>query len=363
MQEEVYLNTSSNKNVKVNKIYKIQADSKSPVKIAYPGDIVGLVIDETYTSQTICDEKSRYRINQIRVPEPIVDMAVIPKTREDQDRFGSVIQYYMKEDPSIKLKYNSAIGQTIISGVGKLQIEVLVSRLLTEKEISLDTMPPRISYRETIDGIAEENHTHSKQTGGRGQYARIHMKISKSEQVYEFKNYASGRDICTAYVEAIQQGINETLKSGHYQSQVLNVKVEILGGDMHEVDSSADVFKRVAANLFRKLLGEAKPVLLEPICSLNIYTSNEFVNNITGDIYSKKGQIIDCSGLEGNPNKKVIKALLSGEYVFDYAEKLRSISKGMASFDYKLDSYAPCAKDTVENYLKFLESQKTEKAS
>ena len=347
------LNSRSNRVVRIQKIYIMQSDNRESIQKGFAGEIYGIVVDDTYTSDAICSINVRYKINQIQMPEPIIDVAVTPKTKQDQDKFADAIKYYMHEDPTLRIRFNEESSQTIISGVGKLQIEILVSRMLTEKSINITMDKPIVSYRETITSIAEEDYKYAKQTGGRGQFARIHMKIEPLEHTsknnFIFENKSSGREISTNYIDAIKSGLEETMKCGIYKTPILFVKVIIFSGAMHEVDSSADVFKRVASILFKILLKRANPIVLEPICKLIINTPGEYMNNITGDIYSKQGNVIDCSRDESRDNDyRIIICYLSGEYVFDYADKLRGISKGMASFKYNLHEYAKCHKKTLE---------------
>ena len=346
------MNVFTKRTERIKKIYLIQADTKEHITTGYAGQIYGIVIDNVYTSYIICAPHLLYEIHTMKMPEPIIDIAVIPETKQDQDKFSNEIQYYLREDPTLRIRFDTESKQTIISGVGKLQIEILISRMLTEKGIKINTSKPMVAYRETITKSAKEDYKHVKQTGGRGEFARIEMEIHprdyNQEKNFVFRNEASGREISTNYIEAIMKGVKRVLKCGLYGTPILGLEIVILSGEMHEVDSSSNVFERVAAILLKRLLAKACPIVLVPICKVFIVTPAEFMNYIMGDIHSKKGVVIDCvTNSLREQDIREIECELSGAYVFDYADVLRGISKGMASFKYNLLKYAKCSEETL----------------
>lgn len=340
-KDSLLYNQRTGKKLKIQNIVKFYADKKTVVSHANSGDIVGLVTKDAYTGDTVHNGDINYKISKIDIPESVVSMAIRPSTKNDQDKLFKFIDRFLKEDPTLKLSYNHEQSETHISGVGVLQIMILLDRLKSEHNIAIDHSKPKVNYRETITQTTKQKYLHKKQTGGAGQFAGIEIIMEPSEQDFEFVDRITGGAIPKQFIPEIKKSCIETLEHGIIlNSRVIGVKITLIDGDFHSVDSSSDAYATAAREVVKQALKEAGAIVLEPIFRLVANTPGEYMNAVIGHIYSQKGKIINVTKDEKRSvDIKIINADMKLDTLFDYAEQLRSITKGMASCSYSFLEY------------------------
>jgi elongation factor G len=305
------------------------------------GDIVaGVGLKETVTGDTLCNEEQPILLESMNFPEPVVDVAIEPKTKADQDRIGDSLKRLAEEDPTFRTRIEEETGQTIISGMGELHLEVIIDRLVREFKVNANVGRPQVSYKETITKRARTESRFEKQSGGRGQYAHVVLEavpLAEGEGK-QFINRLSGDVIPKEFISAVEIGVMEALQAGILAGYAVDdIEVSLVGGSYHEVDSSEMAFKVAASMGIKELLDKGNSVLLEPIMDIEILSPEEYVGDVIADLNSRRGRVL---ALEENRESKIIKGIVPLAETFGYATSLRSASQGRASFSMNLRQFA-----------------------
>ncbi|NLB88992.1 MAG: elongation factor G [Syntrophomonadaceae bacterium] len=334
-------NSTKNKKERITKILKMHANHREEIEEAFAGEIVaGVGLKFTTTGDTICDENNPIILEAISFPEPVIDIAIEPKTKADQDRIGESLQKLMEEDPTFRTKINEETGQTIISGMGELHLEIIIDRLLKEFKVNANVGKPQVSYKETITTSAKAESIFEKQAGGRGLFAHVVLGIKPlpEGEGKKFVDESSPEVIPKEFVPAVKIGVFEALQAGILAGYpVDDLEITLLGGSFHEVDSTEQAFKVAASMALKEALSKAEPCLLEPIMDLEIIAPEEYVGDIIADLNSRRGRVF---GMEENRESKIIKGTVPLAETFGYATSLRSASQGRATFSMQLKNYA-----------------------
>ena len=325
---------------RVGRLLLMHANHREDVEIADTGAIVAtLGLKNTFTGDTLCDSSKPILLETIRFPEPVISVAVEPKTRLDQEKMGEALQKLTEEDPTFKVAYNEDTGQTVISGMGELHLEVIASRLISEFRVGVKVGQPRVSYRETITVPVQAEGKFVRQSGGHGQYGHVNVEFTPLErgQGFQFVEAIKGGTIPKQYINPIENGIKEAMETGILAGYpVVDIKATLYDGSYHEVDSSEIAFKMAGSLALREGMRKAKPSLLEPIMKLEVVTPEQFLGDIIGDINAKRGHIgkVDTQG-----ETYIIHCLIPLSESFGYATRLRSISQGRATHSLEFNSY------------------------
>ena len=335
------LNATTGNKERVGRIVRMFADKREEISSVSAGDIAAVVgLKDTTTGTTICDPAHPIHLESIEFPDPPVSIAVEPKTKADQEKMALGLAKLAEEDPTFRVHTDEETGQTIISGMGELHLEIIIDRLKREHNVEANTGAPQVAYRETIRGTAEAQSKHIKQSGGRGQYGDVWVKFEPNEpgKGFEFIDMIKGGVVPQEYRKPVQQGIEETLNGGVIAGYpVVDVKATLYDGSYHDVDSSELAFKLAGALATREGLKKANPVLLEPVMKLEITTPEEFMGDVIGDINSRRGRIDEMEDLAGG--SKVIRAFCPLGNLFGYTSDLRSMSQGRAASSMELFAY------------------------
>jgi len=330
--EQIY-NSTKQKYERVGKLVLLHADQRELIEEAYAGEIVAVVgIKETSTGDTICDSSHAILLDSISFPEPVISLAIEPATKSDQEKMGLALSKLSDEDPTFRIKGNPETGQTIISGMGELQLEVLVDRMKREFNVVATTGAPQVAYKETIKKIGEGEGKYIRQTGGRGQYGHCLIRIEPlgRGEGYEFKSEIKGGAIPQEYISPIDKGIKEKMENGILAGfPVVDLKAIVFDGSYHDVDSSEIAFKIAGSMALTDAFGKSDPILLEPIMKVEVSTPDEFMGDVIGDLSSKRAQV---SGTEKRGLMTVINAAAPLAELSGYATKLRSLTQGRASY-------------------------------
>ena len=336
----IYNATTGNKE-RVGRLVRMFADKREEITEVAAGDIAAIVgLKETTTGTTLCDPAHPILLESIEFPEPPVSIAVEPKTKADQEKMGLGLAKLAEEDPTFRVHTDEETGQTIISGMGELHLEIIIDRLKREHNVEANTGAPQVAYRETIRGTAEAQGKHIKQSGGRGQYGDVWIKFEPNEpgKGFEFIDMIKGGVVPQEYRKPVQQGVEETLNGGVIAGYpVVDVKATLYDGSYHDVDSSELAFKLAGSLATREGIKRAKPVLLEPVMKLEVTTPEEFMGDVIGDINSRRGRIESMEDLQGGA--KLITAFAPLANLFGYTSDLRSMSQGRAASSMELSQY------------------------
>ncbi len=336
---QVFNSTRGHKG-RIGRLLLMHANRREEVNKADTGSIMAtLGLKDTFTGDTLCDPSQSLILEAIRFPEPVMSIAIEPKTRADQDRMVEALQRLADEDPTFKVSYNEETGQTIISGMGELHLEVIVSRMLSEYRVGATVGKPRVAYKETITVPAKAEGRFVRQTGGRGQYGHVLIELEplESGSGFQFLDRVKGGAIPKPYILAAQAGIKEAMETGVFAGYPLvDLKVTIYDGSYHEVDSSEIAFKMAGSMALKKGVAKAKPTLLEPIMKLEVVTPEEFLGDIIGGLSSRRGHI---SAVEPRGETSVVYALVPLAETFGYATEVRSISRGRATYSMEFHRY------------------------
>jgi elongation factor G len=345
---------NSTKDVKerVGRILKMHANKREEVKEISAGDIAAVVgFKHTLTGDTLCDEENPIILESIEFPEPVMSVAIEPKTKADQEKLSQSLAKLAQEDPSFKVSFNEETGQTIISGMGELHLEIIVDRLLREFKVSANVGRPQVAYKETIRSLAKAEGKFVRQTGGRGQYGHVVIQIEPLEagKGFEFENKIVGGAVPREYISAIEKGIKEASDRGILAGYpVVDVKAVLHDGSYHEVDSSEMAFKIAGSMAFKDAAKNAKPVLLEPIMSIEIVTPEEYMGDVIGDINARRGRI---QNIERRGNVQVIRSQAPLAEMFGYATSLRSKTQGRATYTMQFSHYDEVPKGVSEGII------------
>jgi len=334
------LNSSTGKKERIGRIVRMHANHREEIKEVYSGDIAAVIgLKDTVTGNTLCDEDKPILLESITFPEPVIKIAVEPKTKADQEKMGIALQKLAEEDPTFRVETDEESNQTLISGMGELHLDIIVDRMKREFKVEANIGQPQVSYRETIRQIAEAEGKYIKQSGGRGQYGHCWLRIEPQEEGagFEFVDEVKGGVIPREYVPAVEKGVKEAVEQGIMAGYpMVDIKAAVYDGSYHEVDSSEIAFKMAAIIAFKDACKKAKPVLLEPIMKVEVTTPEEYMGNIVGDLNSKRGQI---GQMGDRGNVKVIDAKVPLAEMFGYATSLRSMTQGRALFTMVFDHY------------------------
>ncbi len=336
------LNTSTGRKERVGRILEMHANHREDVEQIAAGAIAAAVgLKQTTTGDTLCDPDNPVLLESIDFPDPVIDVAVEPKTKADQDKLSAALQRLAEEDPTFRVRTNEETGQTIIAGMGELHLEIIVDRLMREFKVDANVGRPQVAYRETVRNPVQSIHgKFVRQTGGRGQYghAVIDMEPNQQGGGYEFENKIVGGAVPREYINSIDAGIREAMESGVLSGfPVVDVKVRLVDGSYHDVDSSEMAFKVAGSMAFKEAAKRAKPVLLEPIMAVEVVTPEDYMGDVIGNINSRRGQI---EGMEPRGNAQVIKARVPLAEMFGYATDVRTMSQGRATYTMQFLHYA-----------------------
>ena len=334
------LNSVRGKTERVGRMVLMHADSREEISEAYAGDIVALVgLKDTRTGDTLCDPNKPVILERMEFPDPVIEMAVEPKSKGDQEKMGIALSKLAAEDPSFRVSTDSESGQTIIKGMGELHLDIKVDILKRTHKVEVNVGAPQVAYRETIRRATDIDYTHKKQTGGTGQFARVkfHIEPNESGKGFEFVSKIIGGSVPKEYFPGVEKGLNSVLTSGPVAGfPVVDVKVQLTDGAYHEVDSSAIAFEIASRAAFREGLEKAGAVLLEPIMKVEVVTPEEYLGSVIGDLNSRRGQI---AGTDTRGNAQIVNAMVPLANMFGYVNQLRSFSQGRASYTMLFDHY------------------------
>ena len=336
------LNATNGKKERISRLVQMYADQRIEEEEVYAGDICAAVgLKDTTTGDTLCDEKSPIILEKMVFPEPVISVAIEPKTKADQDKMGIALQKLAEEDPSFRVKSDTETGQTIISGMGELHLDIIVDRLLREFKVDANVGKPQVAYRETIRGNADQDSKFIRQSGGKGQYGHVKVKISPAEENagFVFENKIVGGAIPREYIEPARKGMEEALEGGILAGfPMIDVKVELYDGSYHEVDSSEMAFKIAGSMAIKEGCRKAKPCILEPMMKVEIEVPEENTGDIIGDISSRRGRVEGMEIIEGTGIQK-INAIVPLAEMFGYATDIRSKTQGRGTFSMEFKCY------------------------
>jgi len=346
-------NPVKGKKERIGRILQMHANSREEIKEVRAGDIAAAVgLKAITTGDTLCDPNQVITLERMEFPEPVISQAVEPKTKSDQEKLGVALGKLAQEDPSFRVRTDEESGQTIISGMGELHLEIIIDRLKREFSVDANVGKPQVAYRETLNGTVEQEHKYSKQTGGRGQYGHVYLRIEPQERGagFEFVDQIKGGVVPREYIPAVEKGVVEAMESGIVAGYpVIDLKVTLYDGSYHEVDSSEHAFRAAAIQAFREASAKANPVLLEPIMRVEVVTPEEYMGGVTGDLNSRRGMI---SEMEDVPAGKIVRAEVPLSEMFGYATSLRSASQGRATYSMEFSQYLPAPSSVTEVMMK-----------
>lgn len=350
------LNANTGKKERVGKLFQMHSNQENPVDEAFAGHIYAFIgLKDTTTGDTLCDAQHPIALESMTFPEPVISMAIEPKTKGDQEKLGIAIQRLAKEDPTFQVQLDEETGQTVIKGMGELQLDVLVDRMRREFKVEANVGSPQVAYRESIKKTVEKfDYTHKKQTGGSGQFGKVQITfepLTDAEEgvFYEFENLVTGGRIPREYIPSVDAGIQDALQSGVLAGYpVVNVKASLIDGAYHDVDSSEMAFKIAGSMATREALKKAQPILLEPIMSVEVRTPEEYMGDVIGDLNKRRGQV---SSMEDASGVKIIRALVPLSEMFGYIGDLRSFTQGRAMYTMQFDSYAEVPRNISEEII------------
>ena len=335
------LNASTGRQERVGRILEMHANHREEREEIFAGDIVaGVGLKQTSTGDTLCDPAAPVKLESIEFPEPVIAVSIEPKTKADQEKMGAGLARLGEEDPTFQVRSDEETGQTLISGMGELHLEVITDRLLREFKVDATVGRPQVAYRETVRESVQKIHGRFvRQTGGRGQYGHAVIDLEPAPgEGFDFVNKVRGGNIPSEFIPAVEQGIEEALESGVKAGYpMVDVRVTLTDGSYHDVDSSEMAFKVAGSMAFREAARRAKPVLLEPIMAVEVVTPEEFMGDVIGDLNRRRGRI---EGMEPRGNAQVIRAHVPLAEMFGYATDLRSATQGRATYTMQFDRYS-----------------------
>ena len=345
------LNSTKGKKERMGRLLQMHANKREELDVVYSGDIAAAVgLKETTTGDTLCDENKPIILEKMEFPDTVIQIAVEPKTKADQEKMGTALSKLAEEDPTFKVTSNQETGQTLISGMGELHLEIIVDRMQREFKVEANVGKPQVAYRETINGAADVEEKYAKQSGGRGQYGHVKIKVEANpDKGYEFINQITGGAIPREYIPAVDKGIQEALEAGVVAGYpVQDVKVTLYDGSYHEVDSSEMAFKIAGSMAIKKAMRAANPILLEPIFKVEVTTPEEYMGDVIGDLNSRRGQV---SGMTDRNNAKIINAQVPLAQMFGYATDLRSKTQGRASYSMEFEKYVQVPNNIAQQVI------------
>ncbi|WP_017754866.1 elongation factor G [Calidifontibacillus oryziterrae] len=347
------LNSTKGKRERVGRILQMHANHREEIPVVYAGDIAAAVgLKDTTTGDTLCDEKNPAILESMVFPEPVISLSVEPKSKADQDKMGIALQKLSEEDPTFRTETNPETGQTIISGMGELHLDIIVDRMRREFKVEANVGAPQVSYRETFRQTAECEGKFVRQSGGRGQYGHVWIKFEPNEEGkgFEFVNGIVGGVVPRDYIPAIQAGLEDAMQNGVLAGYpLIDVKATLFDGSYHDVDSSEMAFKVAASLSLKNAKTKCNPVLLEPMMRVEIVVPEEYMGDIMGDVTSRRGRV---EGMEARGNAQVVKAMVPLSEMFGYATALRSNTQGRGVYSMHFDHYEEVPKSISEEIIK-----------
>ena len=343
------LNTVKDKKERIGRMLLMHSNHREDIKEAFAGDIVAIAgLKDVTTGDTLCDPNKAVILERMEFPEPVIEVAVEPKTKSDQEKLGVALNRLAQEDPSFRVSVDHESGQTIIKGMGELHLDIIVDRMKREFKVEANVGAPQVAYRETVSKTADIDYTHKKQTGGSGQFARVKLVVEPNEQGagYEFVNKVVGGNVPKEYVPGVEKGVKSVIDAGILAGfPILDVKCTLIDGAAHDVDSSVMAFEIASRAAFREAALKAGPKLLEPMMKVEVVTPEDYVGGVIGDLTSRRGQV---RGQESRGNATVINAMVPLANMFGYVNTLRSMSQGRAQFTMQFDHYAQVPQAVAE---------------
>ena len=333
------LNSTKGKKERMGRLLQMHANKREELDVVYSGDIAAAVgLKDTTTGDTLCDENNPIILEKMEFPDTVIQIAVEPKTKADQEKMGTALAKLAEEDPTFKVSTNQETGQTLIAGMGELHLEIIVDRMKREFKVEANVGKPQVAYRETITGSSDVEEKYAKQSGGRGQYGHVKIKVEANhDKGYEFINEITGGALPREYIPAVDKGIQEALEAGVVAGYpVQDIKVTLYDGSYHEVDSSEMAFKIAGSMAIKKAMRAASPVLLEPIFKVEITTPEEYMGDVIGDLSSRRGNV---AGMNDRNGAKIIAGQAPLSEMFGYATDLRSKTQGRASYSMEFEKY------------------------
>ncbi len=345
-------NSTKGKKERVGRIMQMHANKREEIPTVYAGDIAAAVgLKYTTTGDTLCDQDDQIILESMEFPEPVIEVAIEPKTRAGQDKMGIALAKLAEEDPTFRTYTNEETGQTIIAGMGELHLEIIVDRLLREFKVEANIGAPQVSYKETITKEVDVDYKYSKQSGGKGQYGHVKIKMRPNEPGvgYTFENTVVGGAIPREYIEPCNQGFQQSMANGVLAGfEVVDVNINLYDGSYHDVDSSEMAFKLAASMAFKDAMRKANPVLLEPVFKVEVVVPEEYVGDVVGDINSRRGQL---EGMDVVAGAQVVRAFVPLANMFGYATDLRSKSQGRGNYSMVFDHFEPLPKSLAEKVM------------
>ena len=346
-----FINGATGKKERIGRLLKMHANKREEIKEAYAGDIVAAVgLKNMATGDTLCEQKNAVVLESLDIPEPVIEVAIEPKTKADRDLLSQGLAKLAKEDPSFRVKGDEETGQTLIAGMGELHLEVIVDRLLREFNVNANVGAPHVAYRETITKQVEVDHKYAKQSGGRGQYGHVVVTIEPNKEAeYEFVDEIKGGVIPKEYIPAVDRGIHDAMKNGVIAGYPLvDIKATLTFGSYHDVDSSEQAFYIAGSMALKEAVKKAAPQLLEPIMSVEVVTPEEYLGDVMGDLNGRRGRV---GSMEARANAQVVKCDVPLSEMFGYATDLRSKTQGRATFTMQFDHYEPVPASIAEELI------------
>ena len=349
------LNATKDKKERIGKIFQMHANKEIPVDLMSAGHIYAVIgLKDTTTGDTLCDPANPIVLESMSFPEPVISVAIEPKTKADQEKLGTAIQKLAEEDPTFRVEQDQETGQTVISGMGELHLDILVDRMRREFNVEANVGKPQVAYRETIRRTVDKHdYTHKKQTGGSGQFAKVQISLEplavEGDKIYEFSNQVTGGRIPREYIPSVDAGFQASMAVGVLAGYpMVGVKGILLDGAYHDVDSSEMAFKLAGSMAFKEAARKADPVLLEPLMAVEVRTPEEYMGDVIGDLNSRRGQI---QSMEDATGVKVVRALVPLSEMFGYVGDLRSKTSGRAMYSMTFDSYAEVPKAVADEIV------------
>ncbi|APJ09582.1 elongation factor G [Bacillus safensis] len=346
-------NSSKNKRERVGRILQMHANSREEISTVYAGDIAAAVgLKDTSTGDTLCDEKNLVILESMEFPEPVIDVAIEPKSKADQDKMSIALAKLAEEDPTFRTQTNPETGQTIISGMGELHLDIIVDRMKREFKVEANVGAPQVAYRETFRSGAKVEGKFVRQSGGRGQFGHVWIEFEPNEEGagFEFENAIVGGVVPREYIPAIQAGLEDSLENGVLAGfPLIDIKAKLFDGSYHDVDSNEMAFKIAASMALKNAVSKCNPVLLEPMMKVEVVIPEEYMGDIMGDITSRRGRV---EGMEARGNAQVVRAMVPLSEMFGYATALRSNTQGRGTFTMHMDHYEEVPKSISEEIIK-----------
>ena len=347
------LNASKDKRERIGRILQMHANTRAEIQTVYSGDIAAAVgLKDTTTGDTLCDEKSPVILESIEFPEPVIEVAVEPKSKADQDKMGVALQKLAEEDPSFRVETNAETGETVIAGMGELHLDVLVDRMRREFKVEANVGAPQVSYRETFRASTQAEGKFVRQSGGKGQYGHVWIEFTPNEEGkgFEFENAIVGGVVPREYIPSVEQGLKEAMQNGVLAGYPLfDVKANLYDGSYHDVDSSEAAFKVAASLSLRNAASKAGAVILEPIMKVEVVAPEDNLGDVMGHVTARRGRV---EGMEARGNAQVVNAFVPLSEMFGYATTLRSATQGRGTFTMTMDHYEPVPKAIQEEIIK-----------